>query len=344
MEPLRTSTGFTRSASARKRTAAAATASTPRCALRDTQLLRLEDRKFFTGSAKAFDATGSTDSLRFDPEGVRVSHCGRSVFVSDEYGPYLYEFDISSGKRLRSVNLPNKLLVDLPSDDPNTELCKNAFGRQSNRSMEGLAISPDGSRLYGMMQNALIQDGGLDGDLKRFGLNNRIVEIDVETGATREFVYVLDKKSYGVNEIDALNDHEFLVLERDSNAGTAAAFKRLFKIGIAGASDVRDVKQLPVSGQTAGVIPVAKARFLDLLDPAHGLVGATFPEKIEGLAFGPDLPDGRRMLVVTNDNDFMAANANNFYFFAIEPWLLPNYQSQRISFNHRCDRDDDHYH
>jgi len=235
-------------------------------------------------------------------------------------------------------------LIDLPSDDPNTELGKNAFGRQSNRGVEGLAISPDGSKLYGMMQNALIQDGGLDGDLKRVGLNNRIVEIDVETGATREFVYVLDKKSYGVNEIVALNDHEFLVLERDSNAGTAAAFKRLFKIGIAGASDVRDVKQLPVSGQTAGVIPVAKARFLDLLDPAHGLVGATFPEKIEGLAFGPDLPDGRRMLVVTNDNDFVAENANNFYVFAIETWLPPNYQSQRISFNHRCDRDDDHHH
>ena len=313
-------------------------------ALRDTQLLRLEDRKYFTGSNKAFDATGSTDSLRFDPEGVRVSRCGRSVFVSDEYGPYLYEFDISSGKRLRSVNLPNKLLIDLPSEDPNTELGKNVFGRQSNRGMEGLAISPDGSKLYGMMQNALIQDGGLDGDLKRVGLSNRIIEIDVESGAMREFVYVLDKKSYGVNEIVALNDHEFLVLERDSNAGTAAAFKRLFKIDIAGASDVRDVKQLPESGLPAGVVPVAKAPFLDLLDPAYGLAGATFPEKIEGLAFGPDLPDGRRMLVVTNDNDFVAANANNFYVFAIEPWLLPNYQSQRISFNHRCDRDDDHHH
>src|SRR5258706_812250 len=89
MEPLRTSTGFTRSASARKRTAAAATASTPRCALRDTQLLRLEDRKFFTGSAKAFDATRSTGSLRFDPEGVRGSPFGRPGFVSDQHGPHL---------------------------------------------------------------------------------------------------------------------------------------------------------------------------------------------------------------------------------------------------------------
>jgi hypothetical protein len=307
--------------------------------LRDTQLLRADNRKFFTGSNKAFDATGSADSLRLDPEGVRVSRCGRTAFVSDEYGPYLYEFDLSSGKRVRSVNLPNKFLIDQPSSDPNVELGGNVFGRQSNRGMEGLAISPDGSKLYGMMQNALIQDGGLDAALKRVGLNNRIVEIDVETGATREFVYVLDSKSMGVNEIVAVNDHEFIVIERDSNAGAAAAFKRLFKIDITGATDVRNVKQLPLSGLPDGVVPVGKAPFLDLLDPAYGLAGATFPEKIEGLAFGPDLPDGRHMLVVTNDNDFVAAQDNNFYVFAIEPWVLPGYKAQQISSQRKCDRD-----
>jgi hypothetical protein len=189
------------------------------------------------------------------------------------------------------------------------------------------------------MQNALIQDGGLDAALKRVGLNNRIVEIDVETGATREFVYVLDSKSMGVNEIVAVNDHEFIVIERDSNAGAAAAFKRLFKIDITGATDVRNVKQLPISGLPDGVVPVGKAPFLDLLDPAYGLAGATFPEKIEGLAFGPDLPDGRHMLVVTNDNDFVAAQDNNFYVFAIEPWVLPGYKAQQISSQRKCDRD-----
>lgn len=97
--------------------------------------------------------------------------------------------------------------------------------------MEGLGISPDGSKLYGRMQ---IQDGGLDGSLARVGLNNRIVEIDVETGALREFVYVLESKSNGVNEIVAVNDHEFLVLERDGRAGASAVFKHLFKIDIAG--------------------------------------------------------------------------------------------------------------
>jgi hypothetical protein len=40
-------------------------------------------------------------------------------------------------------------------------LAQNAFGRQANRRMEGLAISPDGRKRYGVMQSALIQDRAL---------------------------------------------------------------------------------------------------------------------------------------------------------------------------------------
>ena len=79
--------------------------------------------------------------------------------------------------------------------------------------MEGLAISPDGRTLFGIMQNALIQDHGLSpGTTDRLGLNNRIVKIDLLTGETHEYVYVLDaiNRGQGVSEILAINDHEFL--------------------------------------------------------------------------------------------------------------------------------------
>lgn len=305
--------------------------------LRDTTLLRDEDRNFYTGSSRAFDASASTRSLRFDPEGVRVSRCGDSIFVSDEYGPYLYEFDIGSGKRIRALGLPAKLGIDAPSEIVDEELTRNAFGRQTNRGMEGLAISPDGSRLYGMMQNALLQDGGLDAANKRVGLNNRIVQVDVATGELHEFVYTLDNKDTGVNEILAISDHEFLVLERDSKAGAAAAFKKIFRIDIAGATDVRSVKQLPAGALPATVTPVTKALFLDLLDPAFGLAGSDFPEKIEALAFGPDLDDGRRLLLVVNDNDFFADKPTNFYAFAIDNWAMPGYEPQQVG--HRGHRE-----
>jgi hypothetical protein len=307
----------------------------------ETRLLR-NGRGFFTGSTGAFDAVNSPKSLRFDPEGVRVDRCGDSIFISDEYGPFLYEFDRESGKRLRSIELPNKFLLDFPSTDPNAELSQNHSGRQANRGMEGLAISPDGKRLYGIMQSALLQDGALE-VLARRGTNNRIVEIDLATGAIREFLYQLDNRSNGVNEILAVNDREFLVIERDGNAGNAAAFKRIFKIDLAGATDIRGVKQLPQTGTPAGIVPVAKQLFIDLLNPAFGLAGPAFPEKIEGLAFGPDLEDGRHVLIVTNDNDFIVSQPNRFMVFAIDRMELPEFTPQQFShgFSHEC-RSDHH--
>ncbi len=73
--------------------------------------------------------------------------------------------------------------------------------------------------------------------------------------------------------------------------------------------------------------PASKAPYLDLLDPAFGLAGSNFPEKIEGLAFGPDLADGRHLLLVTSDNDFVATQPTRFFAFALDN--LPEYQAQQ---------------
>ena len=48
--------------------------------------------------------------------------------------------------------------------------------------------------------------------------------------------------------------------------------------------------------------------FIDLLEPAFGLNlndANAIAEKIEGLAWGPDLPDGRHLLYVISDNDLI---------------------------------------
>lgn len=295
-----------------------------------TLLLANEAGQPFTGSSAAFDPSGSTDSLRLDPEGIRVDACGTTAYISDEYGPYLYAFDLASGRRRSAIKLPNKLLIDAPSSLPANELNNNAAGRQANRGMEGLAISPDGSKLYGLMQNALIQDGALGAGNARISTGARLVEITLATGELREFYYPLDAASNGLNEILAVSDHSFLVIERDGRAGTAAQFKRVFKIDIAGASDIRAVKSLPSTGVPADIVPVTKTPFLDLLDPAYGLAGAGFPEKIEGLAFGPDLPSGQHSLLVTSDNDFMAGQPSKIFVFGIDPAELPDYQPQQF--------------
>ena len=196
-----------------------------------TTLMRTETGAALTGNAGAFGPAG----LRFDPEGVRVARNGHA-FVSDEYGPHVYEFD-ATGARLRTLAVPGKFAVARPSSAAGELPPNNAAGRQANRGMEGLAISPDGGKFYGILQNALLQDGALDAAGKRVGLNNRLVEFDLVSGATREFVYTLEDKAFGVNEILAVNDHQFLVLERDGNGlggNGVAAFKRLYLIDLEG--------------------------------------------------------------------------------------------------------------
>jgi len=297
--------------------------------LTETTLLKNEEGKPFVGTLTAFDAAHQEKSLRLDGEGIRVRPTGH-LFIADEYGPFIGEFS-PQGKRLRLLPIPPRYLVDHLGGKPEEELPpRNLSGRQPNRGMEGLAISPDGSKLYGIMQSPLIQDGGLDQANKRIGLNCRILELTLATGKTREFVYTLDDPANGISEILAVNDHTFLVLERDSKGGLEAKTKKLFLIDIREASDVSQLSSLPTKGLPAGVQAVSKKPFLDLLDPVHGLKGSDFPEKIEGLAFGPDLPDGRRLLIVTADNDFIATAAFRVYAFAVERAGLPAYQPQQL--------------
>jgi len=294
--------------------------------LLDTRFLRKGNQRF-VGAAGAFDT-------RFDPEGIRVSPEG-SFFISDEYGPFVLEFN-RQGNLLRRIPVPAKFRISNVSADPTAELTGNTSGRQANRGMEGLAISPDGATLFGIMQSALLQDNGLaTGTTTRLGLNNRILRIDLATGDTKEYVYTLEaiNRGQGVSEILAVNDHQFLVLERDNRSNLPGSTapptrKKLWLIDIAGATDVSGVASLPAGALPGSITPVSKTLFLDLLDPTFGLT-PTIAEKMEGLTWGPDLADGRHLLYVISDNDLSPTLATQLYAFAIDPSAV-DLRAQRL--------------
>ena len=54
---------------------------------------------YFSGRSDNFAPGLSTNpnNARLDPESLRVSRDGKSVFISDEYGPCVYQFDRASG-------------------------------------------------------------------------------------------------------------------------------------------------------------------------------------------------------------------------------------------------------
>jgi hypothetical protein len=294
---------------------------------------------FFTGRSDNFNPAGNSgnpNNARFDTEGIRVSAHGESVFISDEYGPYVYQFDRWFGARLRSYTLPEKFYV--PNQHPvgNDEITGNTIGRTANKGMEGLAITPDGRTLVGIMQNALLQDAGAAPNLLR------IVAINVANGTTHEYAYLLTTGS-GVSEILAINDHEFLVDERDGRGREGASdgssndarVKQLFKIDLAGAHDVSNE-----DGATAATHAVSKTLFLDLVAQltGNGIAANRIPAKIEGIAFGPDVRVDHHTrlhtLWISNDNDFLLQtadvppvdNPNQFFVFGFTDDDLPNYE------------------
>ena len=300
--------------------------------------------------------------------GRRQCDARRNFSFSTEYGPYIRKFN-RQGHLLERIALPPKFLLDPvfghqsgdinnPTDAASLELtpANNLSGRQANRGMEGLAITPDGRMLVGIMQNALIQDNGLAilGDPNavpgRRGLNNRILTMDLETGDTHEYVYTVDaiNQGRGVNEILAINDHEFLVLERDNRTRLASPpttpnLKRIYKIDLKKNSlndvtDVSGIASLPETGAQLGpsIVPVKKTLFIDLLKDAYKVdashtVGSVIAEKVEGLAWGPDLPDGRHVLYVISDNDLNTEIATQIYAFAIDGTQAGiDYQTQQL--------------
>jgi hypothetical protein len=298
--------------------------------LLSTTLLSDEHGRRYIGSLEAVNPKDVESSQRLDPEGLALGRDG-TIYIADEYGPVIYEFD-ARGKRLRSLPLPAHFRPAKSSKTPAEELPPhNTVGRQPNRGMEGLAISPDGTKLYGIMQSPLIQDGGVNAEGQRVGRNCRLLEVEIRTGKTREFVYPLEQASHGLNEILAINDHEFLVIERDSKPGQQARFKKIMHIDLAGATDVSRVESLPAGSLPNSIVPVQKKVLLDLLDERFKIAGNDCPEKFEGLAFGPDLPDGRHLLLVTADNDFLPEQPFRVYAFAIDPADLPGYRPQQFN-------------
>ena len=289
-----------------------------------------DTRHFFTGRSDAFDPTknsGNPLNARRDTESIRVSNDGKFVYISDEYGPYVDEYERSTGRHTRSFQMPAHLFVSNLNSIGNTEISGNTSGRTANKGMEGLAITPDGKTLVGIIQAALIQDANQGKAAKKL---LRIEVMDIASGQTiNEFAYGLTDGS-GVSEICALNNHEFLVDERDGDGranGDAAVVKEIFKIDINGAVDVTNM-----DGLTAATHEIPKTLFLDV---KQALVNAGFdptniPAKIEGVTLGDDIELGHgqgklHTLWVANDNDFLAEvpdplgnlipNGNQFFVF-----------------------------
>lgn len=163
----------------------------------------------------------------FDPESFVVADDG-SLWVGEEFGPYLLHFD-ASGKLLEApYSTPNfgseSKFVRSP-DNPAVLAGDETANLSRSKGFEGLAINPDKTKLYALLE------GSVEGDSANA---LRLYEFDL---AAQEFTeitgnYRLDNPDYAIGDITVINENEFLVVERDNLQGDEAEFKKVFKIDI----------------------------------------------------------------------------------------------------------------
>lgn len=221
--------------------------------------------------------------------------------------PEFMLFD-SMGKRLSSWSLPSYLVPEQKS--------KQLLGVRNNLAFEAFSKIPNTQKLLAISEQALIQDGPETGNDTRSPSRVLVFEAKGDyrdAKVVQSYVYQTDsffdilneptvKGDSGVSETLALNEKEFIVLERSFFPSILKTRIRLFKAQIQATStdvsqyeSLKDVKYIPVKKE----LLVDLNDYLPLLDKSYSSL-----DNIESMCWGPRFKNGKRSLILVSDNNF----------------------------------------
>jgi len=264
-------------------------------------------------------------AFSLDPEDIALTDAG--LFISSEgdanalVAPFVNLF-----------SLQGQQLAALPIDPGYLPTADQSSGIRNNLAFESLTVSPDQRALYTATENALFQDG--PAATQQNGSASRIVKYDLVTGqVAAEFVYVTDAVATppvpagsfvtnGLVDLLAIdNDGTLLAIERAFSTGVGNAI-RIYEVRTQGATDVSGTASIPTAiedGELAVNVdaPVQKELLFDLAELGIAL------DNIEGITFGPELPDGRQSIILVSDNNFSGTQFTQFLAFAIDLEDIP---------------------
>lgn len=224
-------------------------------------------------------------ATRHDYEDIAI--CPRGLLVCEEDSPAIRLFAAADGRELGSIPLPAQLRA-----------CR------ANRGLEAVAFDPAGSCIWTATEEAVPADGpattAMAGTVVRL---TRLVLPGSGTaaGPSRQFAYAVDpphavmqalpgEPLSGVVALVALPDERLLVLERSFAAGLPPFENRIYLVDTRAAPDVAGVTGELASRPAASRLP-KRLLWKDSLGV-----------NLEGLALGPPLASGGRLLSAIADN------------------------------------------
>jgi hypothetical protein len=246
----------------------------------------------------------ASGNLYWSSEGERTPTTNPPVLVQ----PFIREMT-PNGDHVAEFALPDLLRMKATDNGP-----------RRNGVFEALTLSADGKQLYASLEEPLHEDGPR-ADANAGGVV-RILKFDLASRTlVAQYAYPIDKvhaapnpadqfSLNGVVEILPLADDKLLVMERSFAYGATPDFAvKLYEADLSGATDVSNLPALAGATYT----PATKKRVLDV-----GSTGVSRVDNLEGMTFGPALPNGKRSLVLVSDNNFNPLQLTQFLAFEVQ--------------------------
>lgn len=262
------------------------------------------------------DRTHSADleAMRYDPtrkelirssEGQRISK-GDSSQIQD---PDIVIMDME-GHFKDSFELPSNMHLSLQEKGP-----------RHNSVFEGVSYNDDYTRVYVTLEDAIYEDG------PRAGIGDstawtRILEFDRTTRKqVAQYAYRIDAvphpaepvgafKINGVTDILNAGKQRFIIIERGFSTGRVPSDIRVYLADMRKASNIAGTLSLQDHPPRRPV----KKRLLVNMESIDRTI-----YNVEGVTFGPKLPNGHRSLVFVVDNNFSTKERTQFLLFEIIP-------------------------
>ena len=252
-----------------------------------------------------------------DPEDIRYNPVKDEIIWSSE------------GERKPQDNIledPSLVIVDRTGNykdsfelPANMHMHETENGPRQNSVFEGLAFSADHKYLFVSVEEPIYEDG------PRAGAGDstawiRIIKFDTETRKQiAQYAYRTEAVAYpaipagslkinGVSAILSAGENKLYVVERSFSTGRIACTIRVFLADVSEATDVANtnsVQTQPVSK------PVSKKLLINMDDLGR------YVDNIEGITFGPTLPNGHRTLIFVADNNFSPLQKTQLLLFEV---------------------------
>ena len=196
-----------------------------------------------------------------------------------------------------------------------------AAGPRQNGVLESLTFSDDFASLYTCLEEPLFEDGPRPTTQETKSWV-RIYKFDVKRQVnTEQYAYKLEKVAYpaspptafkvnGVSEILYAGSNKLLTVERSFSTGGLTFVVKVFLTDL---SKAENIVANPSLIKTPPRQPAVKKLILDMSKLN------IFVDNIEGMTFGPVLPNGHQTLLFVADNNFKFFERNQFLLFEVIP-------------------------